>query len=70
MPDRHRELMHAWKNADNAAKLADRLLTQRFDAYLAQQGPLPTEDERQNVQRLRREATEKLAAAIDYLNKR
>lgn len=49
LADKHRELMHARKNADNAAKLADRLLTAKFDAYLAQQGPPPTEEERQDV---------------------
>lgn len=70
MPDKHRELMHAWKNADNAAKLADRLVTAKFDAYLRHEGPAPSEEERLNVQRLRKEAHEKLAAAIAYLHRR
>lgn len=68
--DKHRELMHAWKNADNAAKLADRLLTAKFDAYLARKGPMPSEGDRMEVQRLRRDAAEKLNAAIEYLAKR
>lgn len=68
MADRYRELLHAWKNADNAAKLADKVLSAKFDAYLAQTGPLPTEEERVAVQRLRQEANQKLAAAVAYLN--
>jgi hypothetical protein len=67
--DRYRELLHAWKDADNAAKLADQLLSQKFDAYLTTKGaPMPTEAERQQAARLRVEANMKLAAAIDYLN--
>jgi cell division septation protein DedD len=62
--------MHAWKNADNAAKLEDQLLSAKFDAYLAQQGPLPAEEDRLKLQRLRQEANEKLAAAIAYLKNR
>lgn len=67
MPDTYRELLHAWKNADNAAKLADSLLSAKFDAYLAQSGPMPTQEEQAAVQNLRREATQKLAAAVSHL---
>jgi len=69
MSERYRQLIAAWKQADSAAIQAERDLAIRSEAGLAKAGPFPREGERAAVARLRAEASERLAAAIDYLSK-
>jgi len=70
MARRYAELILAWRDADRAASVAEETLREMFEAYVARQGPAPTEAQRAAVAALREQARERLRAALSYLDSR
>lgn len=64
---RYQQLIDDWRTAEKRAQEAEAAMGAAFDRFLERRGPAPSESERAAVQRLRAEATEKLARAIEYL---
>lgn len=66
MSQRYAALLNEWRNAAAAARDAQQRLGERFDRYMAGQGPEPTPDDVKAVARLREIENRKLQAALDY----
>jgi hypothetical protein len=67
MSARYQQLLAEWRAAAAVTKDAQDRLKGRFDAFLAGDGPEPTEEEVQQVHRLREVESGKLDEAMRYL---
>lgn len=55
--------------ADKQARDAEKALTETLDAYIAGRGPAPGADQESAVRELRKQATDRLSMAVNYLKK-
>ncbi|MBC5768575.1 hypothetical protein [Ramlibacter albus] len=67
MAERYAALLDSWKSAGERARQAQRVLDERFDAFLRGEGPEPDEQERVLVRKLHAEEQAALQAALDYV---